>query len=73
MTYRFGDDQEKRSEITPFISQCPHGTCLIRFPLHRNKSVRHHLEQVGNPVEVDLLTSKSDDSAPFQEPLPFRE
>ncbi|GBM54101.1 hypothetical protein AVEN_247712-1 [Araneus ventricosus] len=42
---------------------------LFRFPLHRNKSVRHHLQQVGNPVEVDLLTRKSADSAPFREPL----
>ncbi|GBM35772.1 hypothetical protein AVEN_108968-1 [Araneus ventricosus] len=42
---------------------------LFRFPLHRNKSVRHHLEQVGNPIEVDLPSRKSDDSAPFREPL----
>ncbi|GBM35757.1 hypothetical protein AVEN_108957-1 [Araneus ventricosus] len=42
---------------------------LFRFPLHRNKSVRYHLEPVGKPVEVDLLTRKSDDSAPFREHL----
>ncbi|GBN07493.1 hypothetical protein AVEN_244873-1 [Araneus ventricosus] len=41
----------------------------LRFPLHRNKSVGHHLEQVGNPVEVDLLTRKYADSTPFRETL----
>ncbi|GBM35790.1 hypothetical protein AVEN_108980-1 [Araneus ventricosus] len=38
---------------------------LQRLPLHWNVSVRHHLDQVGVPDEVVLLTRKSEDRASF--------
>ncbi|GIY44068.1 lysosomal aspartic protease [Caerostris darwini] len=41
---------------------------LLRVPLHRHKTVRHHLHSVGTPVEVALPRKYLND-APFPEPL----
>ncbi|KAF8795598.1 Lysosomal aspartic protease like protein [Argiope bruennichi] len=42
---------------------------LLRLPLHRHKPVRHHLHEVGTPIEVALPTRRFDESTPFPEPL----
>ncbi|CAL1291326.1 unnamed protein product [Larinioides sclopetarius] len=42
---------------------------LLRLPLHRHKTVRHHLHEVDTPIEVALPTRRFNNSAPFPEPL----